>query len=104
MKKNNRIAILISLSFVLWLGVSITQPIIKIFNNPSTFDYISMLNNLFIISAMALTIIPKAIKKNNTKSILNNVDGLDLKLGNTKNKKPKSGGYGCKSCGKKNKK
>ena len=93
MKKGNSIAILISLSFVFWLVVSITQPIIKIFNNTSTFDYVSMLNNLFILSAMVLTVVPKAFKKRD------NLGDLDLKTGS----KTSNAKYGCKSCKKKKK-
>lgn len=94
MKKNNIRAMVISLSFLFWMGVSLTQPIIKIFNNPSTFDYVVMLNTLFIISAIVLTTGPKLFKINDK------LKDLDLKAG-SKTVGPKSG---CKSCGKKKKK
>ena len=93
MKKSNIRAILISLSFLFWIGVSFTQPIIKLFNNPNTFDYVVIINNFFMIIALLVVVMPKVIKKTNT-------EGLDLKVGSTTFKKPKKG---CKSCKKKKK-
>jgi len=98
MNKLNRRAILISISFLFWMGVSVTQPVIKLFNNPSTFDYVVMLNNLFIVSAILIMTIPKAFKKGDKLEDLS-LEDLGLKTG-SKTTNPKSG---CKSCKKKKK-
>lgn len=88
MMVGNLKGLIIALSFLFWLGVSITQPVIRIFNNPDIFDYVVIFNNFFIIIALATMVIPQLRKKKGLKN-------LDLKVGNTKK--------GCRSCKKKKK-
>ena len=85
--KNLKIA-LIGLSFVFWFVTSFINPIMNLFNEPSTYEYIVGFNLFIVLGYFVTTIIPKAFKKNT-------LEGLNLKLGSTK----KSGG--CSSCKKK---
>ena len=89
MKKLENLKIaLLGLSFAFWFITSFTNPIINLFNEPSTYEYIVGFNLFIVLGYFATTVIPKAFKKNTLES-------LNLKPGSTK----KSGG--CSSCKKK---
>lgn len=89
MKKLENLKIaLLGLSFAFWFITSFTNPIINLFNEPSTYEYIVGFNLFVVLGYFATTVIPKAFKKNTLES-------LNLKPGSTK----KSGG--CSSCKKK---
>ena len=85
------LTILFILSFVFWFFYSLIAPIKNITLESDNFDYVLAFSSLVVIITFMVKVIPQVIKRKN-------LDSLNLKVGNTKDKPKKKE---CGSCKKK---
>jgi hypothetical protein len=86
MKKiKNIYAAILGISFVIWLFSSLITPFIDLYQKQTGMKYFLVLNTIIVLGFILTKVVPQSMKRN--------LDGMNFKIGSTKEKKP-----GCSSC------